>query len=70
MSGTDHPYPKALDPSTMTLAQVRKIFDDAALAEPDPDKRANIELCREYVTNPAFRTWLSNTVAGLLGVSE
>lgn len=70
MTCTNRPGPEGLNPPTLTLAELRKIFDNAALAEPDPDTRAKIELCREYLTNPPFRTWLADTIAGLLGVSE
>ena len=61
-----HPH----HPAAMTDAEARKIFDQAALAEPDPDRRANIELCREYFTNPTFRKWLAHQTARIAGVTE
>lgn len=52
----------------MTNKEARQIFDDAAANEPDPEKRANIELCREYFTNPEFRRGLADMVAKINGL--
>ena len=52
----------------MTTAEAREIFDTAAANETDADKRANIELCREYFTNPDFRRAMENMVAQANGV--
>lgn len=52
----------------MTNAEARQIFDTAAANEADADKRANIELCREYFTNPEFRKALEDMVATINGV--
>lgn len=62
-SGTD-------EAPVLTNAEARRIFDQIALAEPDPEKRANIELCREYFTNPKFRRWLEDETARSLGITE
>jgi hypothetical protein len=42
----------------MTPEVARAIFDAAYAAEPDPDKRARLELLREYFCNPDFRRGL------------
>jgi uncharacterized membrane-anchored protein YjiN (DUF445 family) len=39
----------------MTGQDARAIFDLAYAAEHDPDRRAEIELMREYFCNPQFR---------------
>lgn len=52
----------------MDTVEARKIFDQAAAAAPDADARANIELCREYFTNPEFRRALADHVAKLNGL--
>ncbi len=47
----------------MTTQQAKEIFNQAAteaLAKGDADAVANIELCREYFTNPAFRRALED----------
>lgn len=46
----------------MNTTEARAVFDKAAAAETDPDKRARIELCREYFTNPRFRRYVQDTV--------
>lgn len=47
----------------MTTQEAREIFNQAAaaaLTKGDADAVANIELCREYFTNPKFRNWLED----------
>jgi len=41
-------------------SEARAIFDAAYAAETDPDKRANIELLREYACNPEFKKGLED----------
>ena len=50
----------------MTTQEAREVFNQALNNEVDPDKRANIELCREFFTNPKFRQWMSDTVYSLV----
>jgi hypothetical protein len=45
------------------LAEVRKVFDTVIADQSDPARVANLELCREYFTNPAFRKFLEDTTA-------
>lgn len=33
----------------------RSMFDDAIARTDDPDRKATLELCREYFCNPDFR---------------
>ncbi len=46
----------------------RKVFDQAIEQTNDPDKVANLELCREYFTNPEFRKAFHNEVAKQNGI--
>lgn len=40
------------------MEQIKRAFNDAIAQETDPDKVARLEICREYMTNPAFRAKL------------
>ncbi len=47
----------------MTTQQAREVFNravQAAQASGDHDAVANIEICREYFTNPEFRKALAD----------
>ncbi len=44
----------------MTNQAAREIFNQVIAKQTDADKIANLELCREYFTNPAFRKALEN----------
>ncbi len=44
----------------MTNEQARRIFDAAIARATDADKRARLELAREFFTNPAFAKALSD----------
>lgn len=47
----------------MTTTEARKVFDQIAAthrAKGDRDAAANVELCREYFTNPTFRAALAD----------
>jgi hypothetical protein len=46
------------------------VFDEAVARETDADKRANLELCREYFTNPEFRKALEGVIARINGVTS
>lgn len=52
----------------MTDAEARRVFDKVAAETNDPDARANIELCREYFTNPDFRRAMEGMVATANGL--
>lgn len=52
----------------MTNQQAREIFDQAIANETDPDRIANVELMREYFTNPEFRVAMQNEVARVNGL--
>jgi hypothetical protein len=47
---------------------VRKVFDQAIEQTSDPDQIANLELCREYFTNPEFRKALGDMTARANGL--
>lgn len=40
----------------------RKVFDAMIAQTADPDRRAELELCREYFCNPAFRAAFADHV--------
>jgi hypothetical protein len=44
-----------------TPQQVRACFDSAIANTTDPQQIARLEVCREYLTNPAFRSSLEAT---------
>lgn len=44
----------------MTTNEARAHFDAAIARSADADQIANIELCREYFTNPEFRKYLED----------
>lgn len=44
----------------MTCEQAREIFNQVIATTTDAAKIAKIELCREYLTNPAFRRALED----------
>lgn len=44
----------------MTTEQAREIFNQAIAKTTDADKIANIEICREYFTNPTFAKALAD----------
>jgi hypothetical protein len=50
----------ATETASMTDQEARAIFDNARAAEQDPDRRAEIELLREYFCNPQFRRDLAD----------
>lgn len=43
----------------------RQIFDASIAAEGDAERRASLELLREYFTNPAFKSGLEDYVFSL-----
>jgi hypothetical protein len=47
---------------------VRRVFNQAIEQTSDPDKVANLELCREYFTNPEFRKALEDHTAKINGI--
>lgn len=46
----------------MTTDEAREIFQAAIDKEPNPDKRAELELLREYFMNPAFRQAMTDFI--------
>jgi hypothetical protein len=47
----------------MTAQEARQVFDSAiAKSAHDTDTVAKLELCREYFTNPAFRSALEDEI--------
>lgn len=55
---------------SMSTAEVRAIFERAIELQPNADKRASLEICREYFTNPTFRKALEDYTAQINGVSR
>ena len=45
----------------MTTEQIREIFNTVIENAKNSDKVANLELCREYFTNPDFKKFLEDT---------
>jgi hypothetical protein len=52
-----------------TTQEVRAVFDAVISQQSDPNKVANLELCREYFLNPDFRKWMEDAVASVNGVA-
>lgn len=50
----------------MTNEQAKEVFNAAISNETHADKIANIEICREYFTNPDFRKALEDHVWSLV----
>lgn len=48
--------------TNMTNEQAKEIFNQVIARETNPDKVANLEICREYFTNPNFRKALEQYV--------
>lgn len=46
-----------------TEDDVRRVFNEAIASEPTADRRAKLELLREYCVNPSFRRRLADFVA-------
>lgn len=46
----------------MTNEAAREIFNQVIANQTDADKIANLEICREYFTNPNFRKALEDHV--------
>jgi protoheme ferro-lyase len=46
----------------MTTEQAREVFNAMIASTADADKKANLELVREYLTNAAFRKAMSDKV--------
>jgi len=44
----------------MNTEQAREHFNDAIARQTDPDRRARLELAREYFCNPEFRRALED----------
>lgn len=44
------------------MEDIRAIFNSMIEAEQNADKKANLELCREYYTNPEFKAALEQHV--------
>ena len=51
----------------MTNQKATEIFNNVLIGETNPERIANIELMREYFTNPEFRAAMENEVARLNG---
>jgi hypothetical protein len=44
----------------MTTEQAKEIFNNAIKNSKNADQIANIEICREYFTNPEFKKFLED----------
>ncbi len=55
---------------SMSTAEVRAIFERAIELQPNADKRASLEICREYFTNPTFRKALEDYTAQINGCRD
>lgn len=44
----------------MANEQAREVFNQVIANQTDADKIANLEICREYFTNPAFAKALAD----------
>lgn len=53
----------------MTAAQARVVFNKMIALETDADRRAELELLREYFTNPPFRKAFHDEIARINGVA-
>lgn len=44
----------------MTNQEAREVFNQVIATQTNADKIADLEICREYFTNPTFRKALEN----------
>lgn len=44
------------------MEEIRAVFEKVISTVQDPDRKDELELCREYYTNPEFKKYLEDMV--------